>query len=187
MAACLESVLHSYARRAQAGRVTVSQQKHLIRSASQRLPAVIVRLCSIATRPISLHSLPISIVVIPFSPPTRRSFGALPLLSLQIPFAARRLQSAHPALPLPCLAQAKSELPQPPTSNSYRLTGRPRAGHRSYCSLDDTAWPLLGLIYCPVLASCFPPCSIHLRPATIPHANSHNSCKPRIITRPANT
>ena len=43
VAACLEGVLDSYARRAQAGGVTVSQQKHLICPASQRLPAVIVQ------------------------------------------------------------------------------------------------------------------------------------------------
>jgi len=54
-------------------------------------------------------------------------------------------------------------------TNSYLCSGRPRAGHRSHCSLDDIfAWPLLGLITCLVLASCLPPCSIHLQPYRTP-------------------
>jgi hypothetical protein len=95
VAACLECVLDSYARRAQAGGVTVSQQKHLICPASQRLPAaVIVQPTPIATRPILLHSLPNRISLFPSLHQLVAHLVRCPLLSLQIPFAARRLQPA---------------------------------------------------------------------------------------------
>ena len=110
VAACLECVLDSYARRAQAGGVTVSQQKHLICPASQRLPAaVIVQPAPIATRPILLHSLPNRISPFPSLHQLVAHLVRCPLLSLQIPFAARRLQPAL-AFPQSCYHQPHHQL-----------------------------------------------------------------------------
>ena len=120
VAACLESVLHSYARRAQAGGVTVSQQKHLIPSASQRLTCS-HRASALYCHPAYITALaPDPHTIIPFSPPTRRSFGALPCTVVADP--VRRPSTAIRPLSF-SLPQPKL-LPPPATKPlTYPLTG----------------------------------------------------------------
>jgi hypothetical protein len=104
-----QSVLDSYARRAQAGGVTVSQQKHLICPASQRLPAAVIVQPALFFRHLYYcNSLPIRISPFPSLPQLVAHLVRCPTLSLQIPFAARRLHPARPAFSFLTKRTAKS-------------------------------------------------------------------------------
>ena len=181
VAACLEGVLDSYARRAQAGGVTVSQQKHLICPASQRLPAVIVQ--PAYCHP-GLYYCTLSRSAYHYSLLSNNSslIWCAAFTVVADPIRRPRLQSAHPAFRL-LVQKLLPPTASPPLTYPLNSPGRPRAGHRSYCSLDDIiSWPLLGLITksCARLVSP----TLQLTSATAPPTPTNiHSCKPRIIRR----